>query len=1346
LESILKFLLVAILILNTSNVFSQAMSKLTDYTKLSEQELQDRLECSPETIQKYLIAKGVMSENLCIKSTNDSFDIHFKGTLFRLAKHMGEIKPNSMTGNLTGGETGLYTPGTDPERDKFLNLPEPQLLANYLHNLNIIAEITNKEKNPGGTGSSSLFSINAFGYADGVQFNSKEFDDAIVGNPSYLVNNWSEIVDTNIVRRVKPTDITLTFLKDANKIAFPEEGSLQAEKQIAATQIRNHFLAYARAENVSNAFINIAKQNGANIPGITNGTINGKIHAHNSKLMDRHFCGGAGYCSSRRGGLFKIEGQAIKKIGMKPNIVVDEATEVHPLFTTPSTKLMRIMNTHAVITMLKDVQDYINNEGEGKIKNSEIQGNYAKFMKETLTFLFPYKGVEEDESTSAADMEADVIKEKVFDVNKMSDAEMKENEFNDIVNNASKYYEIIDKESVQVLIRRGLDSSDQILTHALNVIYADSTELALKYLKDNANKDVLCNVKKKPLNINMHYQERFKSLNTLTERNVKCYMSFYKRFLQHYIEKINVVKSDAAYVTLDKFFIQYIKNKYSLTEKAAIKYNPLIYWVKAIFLNNIKAVKSVGKKIVILPKSKINSSPKTISDIENKAPNPHKLSLYIPSYEAFNQLTKLMFYTYTGIVRSLNMYGPIVNRDQFKENTIFSAFPFKDQENSFLKEEDKDKEIVWILNEYSDAYATKIAKEYYKRIINNKKALTRMTTNHNLRYRINQMAYTPRFFTDASLYLPVLEKTAKHNKDQGDVGWSGQIASHIPELGFFDDDVTTPDTSSKYSIGLNFKSPKLSNFIYSNQVFFHRNNGGGLYILKASEPLEKGFDPKSDNYIRARELMHREYFPRHATRKLIRIFWNAYLFPTISHTYASSMSASYDYLLPSSAFTDEKTYAKHYYANFPVLTENAFFEENEVKFVERKTIPNNPKFDLEFQTPPNVPTTTVMSFFDYAESYAEFLNIYSNGVHTDLSYAHRGASNTLASERKLSYSFGNADRALVSKMLRTVGSKAKRVFYSPSLISSYVTQGTTKINGFYHKICKTGVFIENDDHSSATEFYYQSRYRKVKTTYTKKNPAKDEKIYFESYDIPNSKHGHSTLADNFPSFNLIQLKRPTAYLIKNNCSECSCLKTGNLTGQGLRNILASAQRMDFSKDYKRYLEKGDNTPVTKGPYAEKEFPISGGNYCLFSPIVPQSHDVGEGSSEDTNDHDHKETENEYLAGVFACPMIDALYLNPGVSGVKTFKDVNLDEGKKNKIEKSCDKKGLFPLAEDKYLAHCSGPQNDVCDLYTDEELSSLGVSRSECTRPSGLSGDAAIKWKLPKNLYKHIYGRDPVCQ
>lgn len=291
--------------------------------------------------------------------------------------------------------------------------------------------------------------------------------------------------------------------------------------------------------------------------------------------------------------------------------------------------------------------------------------------------------------------------------------------------------------------------------------------------------------------------------------------------------------------------------------------------------------------------------------------------------------------------------------------------------------------------------------------------------------------------------------------------------------------------------------------------------------------------------------------------------------------------------------------------------------------------------------------STIFSFADYIGAYTDILN--------QLSQAHLGP--------------GRAEKKSVADwvkwrnyrgMLKSVPKDLKYVYYRPTDIH---IRGDKDVHGFLHTACHTGVlFPEFYNDKQNDRFHYQSRYRTPRWNYYRDYPSKQayRAPYDDSFYLPQIK------GLSFAPLDLVRVKNPTAYLIKGDgdCSKCSCLKTGTLTEEKLREYLDNSIELSFTNGYdwvngpeKRYAEKrfviGTKPKSAKGklytPLARNYTLNKSTNftsdledsekYCLFSPIVPQSHEVGTGASDIQEDEIHLAKQIEEIG---ACPFTDAL--------------------------------------------------------------------------------------------------------
>ena len=347
-------------------------------------------------------------------------------------------------------------------------------------------------------------------------------------------------------------------------------------------------------------------------------------------------------------------------------------------------------------------------------------------------------------------------------------------------------------------------------------------------------------------------------------------------------------------------------------------------------------------------------------------------------------------------------------------------------------------------------------------------------------------------------------------------------------------------------------------------------------------------------------------------------------------------------------------------------------------------------------------TSAIFSFMDYRDAYAATLNHTTNNNTTSL--------------------FNNTNVML--RQLRPISDDrdVQRIFFDVSKINTAWNHrsGNTRtlFKGFFHTACLTGVIYPMD--GQTTEFNYQSRMlhhkkdgRNMQDYQAYDNGSKgpnEPQVYDYTFDLPNK----------YPKmnfFNLAALKRPTSYLIP-NCGECGCLQNGDnqqdragqVDGFYLKEVLERAKVLDFSQGYK-WLSKESNPDIK---YPEKSFtkadlgisePISG-DYCLFSPLVPQSHNLGSGNSAGTP-NTGGEKEDEVI-----CPIADA------TKGIEEL-DLTLDEI--NDVIRTCASvMRRFPMSE----ADCENSKlNNKCLLLDKAGFEAAGISEANIPIQNVLTGE-----------------------
>jgi hypothetical protein len=325
--------------------------------------------------------------------------------------------------------------------------------------------------------------------------------------------------------------------------------------------------------------------------------------------------------------------------------------------------------------------------------------------------------------------------------------------------------------------------------------------------------------------------------------------------------------------------------------------------------------------------------------------------------------------------------------------------------------------------------------------------------------------------------------------------------------------------------------------------------------------------------------------------------------------------------------------------------------------------------------------STIYSFADYTGAYVDILKQLTE-VSKRPSEANKVSEGNWRKWRNYKY------------MLKPVPKDLKYVYYRPTDIS---IGGDHGVHGFLHTACHTGVlFPDNFNGKPNTRFHYQSRYKTPRGKGYRDYPSSESYRYQydDSYYIPQNEN--LTISP----LTMIKIKNPTSYLVYGDkgCNNCNCLKDKSLTEDKLRKWLKEGIELQFTSEFEWQTDK------KVGQFAQKKYKVvssvsdnsssirssfrrnfkTGGkqtayinhpseNYCLFSPIVPQSHEVGSGdaSAQDDNTNVTKE-----LAVINSCPFVEALVgadgdPEIGIRELSGLPDVNLTEAQFNEIKTTC---------------------------------------------------------------------------
>lgn len=274
-----------------------------------------------------------------------------------------------------------------------------------------------------------------------------------------------------------------------------------------------------------------------------------------------------------------------------------------------------------------------------------------------------------------------------------------------------------------------------------------------------------------------------------------------------------------------------------------------------------------------------------------------------------------------------------------------------------------------------------------------------------------------------------------------------------------------------------------------------------------------------------------------------------------------------------------------------------------------------------------------------------------------------------------------------------------------------------EIKGFFHGACNSGVIFEIG--KKATKFTYMSRIipRDDYVRYSDEN-AQYDTFYDLASDVlekePKIRSGAQTTMGYMNPFVMVKTKHPSTYVIP-NCTNCDCMKSfidrypldTDLSrpgaklqpttfdqvyqlGKDLEDFLSTkAYRMDFhsgftyiknpTKDKNAHAElKITGSYKTEVPYKSfnaknileafgKKGESLDNSYCLYSPVIPQAHEVGDGASEDESEQ--STPEEEFVDD--DCSLLEFLESAKESDGKQSFPDILKDEKEVENIAGYC---------------------------------------------------------------------------
>ena len=293
--------------------------------------------------------------------------------------------------------------------------------------------------------------------------------------------------------------------------------------------------------------------------------------------------------------------------------------------------------------------------------------------------------------------------------------------------------------------------------------------------------------------------------------------------------------------------------------------------------------------------------------------------------------------------------------------------------------------------------------------------------------------------------------------------------------------------------------------------------------------------------------------------------------------------------------------------------------------------------------------------------------------------------------------------------------------------------------GLTETVPVTSPYAANYKSLDNTKFHYFSRMQVADHSLLPEGTVNKRSAIIQSWD-----KSFDAVDDLFstPKLNLIKAKHPITYVIP-NCGQCNCLKKG-ITGDKLEQILNGSLELNFYSQYKWLVENPDaehpEAIALKEFVATKDFewqktfsdiiakqkskvklPLTGKDICLYSPLIPQSHNAGSGGGAG-NKTEHNESTAETAK---FCPIIDALKIMPAVSGIT---DTDIAE-----VKRVCFKEvASFPMS----AISCVKKQQDVCTFLPDKYKDTYKIGSAKCMHKAlniNVTDEASFKQWLKNN-------------
>jgi len=404
-------------------------------------------------------------------------------------------------------------------------MKEIKRFSQFLENFLIIRDETILAKKKNSSSNTNIdetekFSFSAQGYADGVVYNAEDFDQEILSSlPSPE-------------QQAKIYGPGKTYSDEQIKKALSGDGT--TENRSIRSPLRNYYLARERAKNILESFLDqlkatgsrlekeiptydSAKQDFANLYAISEG--NNSIKIENFKAN----C--TGYCTPRRGALLNVHAPDFRLYSPHKEETV---REIHPIFNSPNSSLQQKMNIHAIRTLFKEVEDFIN--GKSRI------------------YAFPV-------------------------------ATSEKNKILKLSSQAKEYFK-----SIPIFTSENKESNSSESSY-----YATITDEMYNKIEKNTsfNKNLISKFHLSDFSsFNKHvYESNNRLKENIKEKDIDNFLDDASKMYKEYIYAAQdfMKQSNVSSFTEEQFFIEFFRYKFNLSSNEVKKIYPLISWARSFF-------------------------------------------------------------------------------------------------------------------------------------------------------------------------------------------------------------------------------------------------------------------------------------------------------------------------------------------------------------------------------------------------------------------------------------------------------------------------------------------------------------------------------------------------------------------------------------------------------------------------------------------------------------------------------------------------------------------------------------------------------------------------------------------